>query len=846
MRALTRALLAVLVAASLASTPVLVAPARADGAKTYVEVSGTLIAAVSDPSGAASYALALPDGPTLPLDVRFHTQPETPAHWSARIEVPEAVRSRLALPRGRTLTSRSASVRVATALHRMGRTARVISPSPPERTEPAPGPTAHHIYIGILTGLSSGTHPATAISDADAEQLVDQVASYWKGQSNGMISQETVEATPLRYDSSVATAGDCGLGGTGSEWFDMMDEATTMFPAADIDSGDQIVLFVPHDVCDGSSATGMGGLGSSFADGGFSVVSDEADIRLSTVAHEVGHNYGFEHAGLFTCGQAIVTSGCLDQYGDLYDVMGYAVDETAVPALNTPYRVMAGITDAGEVAQADFSAPFTQTWSIQPRSSTAGQRSVHLVDPDTAEDIWLDYRNGGGADAGTAYASWPGPPYAYGTGVVIERRVDADAVDQTAVTPAFVDDRVPLAPGESWHNDSGSLTVSVDSLQDGAAQVTVTYAPSGTDPGAGSVSLSGHPDFEVGSVIEADTNGWAAGATFTYTWLRDGAEIPNAGHDDQFTPTVDDVGHDISVIARGSYTDGGWVHTVTSASVRIEPGAIPVTKPTVSGTPRVGSELDATAGTLGAIYTEVSWTWQWQADGTDIPRAWDDTFTPTKAQAGKTIRACQELTADGYKDTTSCSTATGPVTGGTEPPVTITPAPKPTLTGTPKVGRTLTGRPGTWDSGATLKRQWLVGGSVVSGITGSTFRPRPRDAGKKVTFRVTATKGSVHVTRSVTSARVAKGTLASATPRIKGKAKVKRTLKVTTGRWTTGTRLTYSWYANGKRIKKATKPSLKLTKAMKGKRITVRVTGTKPGYATVSRTSRATAKVRRK
>jgi len=63
------------------------------------------------------------------------------------------------------------------------------------------------------------------------------------------------------------------------------------------------------------------------------------------------------------------------------------------------------------------------------------------------------------------------------------------------------------------------------------------------------------------------------------------------------------------------------------------------------------------------------------------------------------------------------------------------------------------------------------------------------------------------------------------------------------GVWTRGTRLSYAWYANGKAIKHATAKRLTLTKAQKGKRITVKVTGKQTGYRTVSRTSAKTAKV---
>lgn len=55
--------------------------------------------------------------------------------------------------------------------------------------------------------------------------------------------------------------------------------------------------------------------------------------------------------------------------------------------------------------------------------------------------------------------------------------------------------------------------------------------------------------------------------------------------------------------------------------------------------------------------------------------------------------------------------------------------------------------------------------------------------------------------------------------------------------------LTYRWKANGSPISGATKSTLKLPSAAKGKKITVTVTGSKTGYTSVVKTSKATAAV---
>jgi hypothetical protein len=90
----------------------------------------------------------------------------------------------------------------------------------------------------------------------------------------------------------------------------------------------------------------------------------------------------------------------------------------------------------------------------------------------------------------------------------------------------------------------------------------------------------------------------------------------------------------------------------------------------------------------------------------------------------------------------------------------------------------------------------------------------------------------------------AAGLLTTAKPVIHGRAKVGRTLVAKHGRWSPGTTFTYTWYAGPRVIKHHRSARLRLTKARRGDRVRVKVTGTKSGYATVSRTSVRTRRVR--
>jgi hypothetical protein len=84
----------------------------------------------------------------------------------------------------------------------------------------------------------------------------------------------------------------------------------------------------------------------------------------------------------------------------------------------------------------------------------------------------------------------------------------------------------------------------------------------------------------------------------------------------------------------------------------------------------------------------------------------------------------------------------------------------------------------------------------------------------------------------------------SPAPAIKGKAKVGKTLRVKAKAWSPTPRLSYQWLRSGKKIAGATKATYTLRKADLGKRISVKVTAKRAGFATTIRTSAKTAKVK--
>lgn len=171
----------------------------------------------------------------------------------------------------------------------------------------------------------------------------------------------------------------------------------------------------------------------------------------------------------------------------------------------------------------------------------------------------------------------------------------------------------------------------------------------------------------------------------------------------------------------------------------------------------------------------------------------------------------------------------------------------PTISGTPRVGSTLTATPGTWTPGTSLAYAWAIDGAPVTGATASTFTLPASTAGRAVTVTVTGSKtGHTTAQRTSSAVSVAKGALTSSKPRITGSAKVGRRLTVKVGPWSPRPSFRYTWYANGKVVKTTSSASTTVSKKWAGKKLTVKVTGTRAGYATTTATSSSTSKVTKK
>ncbi|MEN2744090.1 hypothetical protein [Sinomonas halotolerans] len=255
----------------------------------------------------------------------------------------------------------------------------------------------------------------------------------------------------------------------------------------------------------------------------------------------------------------------------------------------------------------------------------------------------------------------------------------------------------------------------------------------------------------------------------------------------------------------------------------------------VSGRPAVGEDLSVSSPQWAESATQGTVDYQWFRGTAAIASATVPDYTVTPADVGQKLWAMVTLSAPGFTTVELSSVQITGVAG------TFAAAPVPTVTGTARVGQVQTANAGTWvPGGAALTYQWYRGTAAITGAVGRTYTASAADFGKALKVRVRATKaGFLPVNRFSAARTIAAGTIVATRPlTVAGTHRYGQTVRVSQG-WPAGTAVRYQWYRNGVAVKGATGSALFLNPAYIGRRVNVKVTVSKPGYATRSVTTRA-------
>lgn len=717
---LTVTTVAVMAAALLVPSAGGAAPTASPGAGAdRIDVRGTVRVLSGEGGQPDTYSVETRDGRLIRLAGGFEADPGS------------AFRGTLVVPGASTTAGLTSSARRTAALDRAerrtggvtARDVRVVSP------RPATGPAPHATYLVKLTNLG-----AFSVSDTDLITQVNGAQQYWVRESAGVIpSWPTVTGMATTDSAAASVAGGCGLGANGAQ-FDAIfrDVAARVYPGVDFtgDSPNHLVIVVPS-ACYFQEAAGRARRGVSLNSGGPVIVVERPGTEMRDVLeHEYGHNVGLQHS-----------SNARAEYGNVYEVMGAGPSTYTNPTLGTVFRWEQGIVAAGEWADADNGLGAT---ALASRGAATGLRSVVFIDPDTGKRVFVDYRNGGGADASAFYntgGSIPSYGQSYARGLVLERENE----DRGSFVLDVPGNDGALQAGESWSNTSGSMVVTATAAN--TVQVARTQKP---PLPAGGAAIAG----TVEPLRAVSASGSVAGATaYRFQWLLNGQPIRQAD-DPTFAPTVAMVGGALSVQVTGYAVGRNPSPTVTSAPVTVQPGS-------------------------------------WYRNG-------------------------------------STNTVS--------------------ITGSPRVGRTLTASGLDWvnyvgdkPAGYGATYVWTRNGKKIKGATASTYRLTRKDLKKRIQVReyprATGYTTSTYV-RSSTTRKVRIGKLVTKRPVIKGKAKVGKRLVARAKGWTRGTKFSYRWFVGKKAIRGATTKKLVVTRGLKGKKVTVKVTGKKKGFKTATSKSR--------
>lgn len=385
-----------------------------------------------------------------------------------------------------------------------------------------------------------------------------------------------------------------------------------------------------------------------------------------------------------------------------------------------------------------------------------------------------------------------------------------------------------------------AISLAVTGSKSGYVSVTKTSSAT-EDVALGDFTVAPTPTVsgiaKVGVTLTAVAGTWDDGTALTYQWFTDGIAIEGAIAS-EYTPGADKVGSVISVSVTGMKDGYNSLTRTSEYTAPVAVGDLQTTpKPTIDGVAQVGRVL---TGLVGTWDSGTTLTYQWYVSEVAVDGATSTEYTPTPGVLGKTIVFEVTGAKPGHATVVRSSDATAAVASGD-----LVATPVPTVSGTYMVGKTVKALPGLWDEGVTFTYQWRLANKVISGATAATYRMVPADRSHTLSVVVTGSKdGYTAVSKASVVKYVAAGVQSHRPkPTITGTTKVGHKLSVKSVTYDSNVTRSYTWYADGHRTGSDNR-TLTLTKSMKGKRITVRVVATKPGYVTFVSTSTKTAKIK--
>lgn len=186
-------------------------------------------------------------------------------------------------------------------------------------------------------------------------------------------------------------------------------------------------------------------------------------INIYNLGHELGHNFGNNHARFINCGDVSwADSGCTElEYGDRYDVMGSG----HAGHFNAPHKEQVGWLTGDELTSVSSSG----TYTITPMAGLAAGVKALKIPRGPGLSVYVEYRQPIGADTGLDVS----PVSNIFTGALLHSAAN-DRIDYPylldAIPPA--DRYNPVLPlGATWTDPQTGTTITVTGLT--ASSLTV-------------------------------------------------------------------------------------------------------------------------------------------------------------------------------------------------------------------------------------------------------------------------------------------------------------------------------------------------------------------------------------
>ena len=277
-------------------------------------------------------------------------------------------------------------------------------------------------------------------------------------------------------------------------------------------------------------------------------------------------------------------------------------------------------------------------------------------------------------DVGISYVNMRDDAFSLSEGDVTgARRVDGrNDLWEITVEPGDNSDVGITLPANRSCTTTGAVCTKEDSPRQLTNSPTATVtgpaeAPPTNTSAAGAPTISGAPQVE--QTLTADTSSITdedglTNVSYSYQWLAGGSAISGAtgsGH----TLTASEQGQTVQV--RVTFTDDAdneeSLTSEATETVAAKPNTAPTGAPVIGGTPRVGETLTADTSPIDDQdgLTNVSYSYQWTAGGTDIEGATGSSYTLTASEQGKTIQVRVTFTDDRNNSESLTSVATDAV-----------------------------------------------------------------------------------------------------------------------------------------------------------------------------------------